>query len=70
MGETERKEKERAGWKRVKRFAIVCLVVLIIDGVAAIFLWEWDGIYYIIWGTWAVVGIYADYMKRKLDGRL
>lgn len=70
MGETERKEKERAGWKKVRNFAIVCLAVLIVDVIIAILFWEWDGVWYIIFGTFTAVWIYKRYLERKMDGRL
>lgn len=59
-----------SGNQRMKRFFIFAAVMVAIIAISCIFLWEWDGLLYIIWLALAAVGIYVYYLKRKLDGRL
>lgn len=56
--------------QRMKRFFIFAAVMVAIIAISCIFLWEWDGLLYIIWLALAAVGIYVYYLKRKPDGRL
>ena len=51
----------------MKTYFIIFTVAVILITLACIFLWEWDGIYYIIWGLWAVVAISARITRQRLD---
>ena len=51
----------------MKRFFIIFTIAVIVIVLSCIFLGEWDGLLYIIWETWAVVGIAAHIEKRRLQ---
>ena len=53
--------------EEMKRFLIIFTVAVIVIILSCIFLREWDGVYYIIWETWAVVGVAAKVEKDRLD---
>lgn len=55
--------------KHLKRFFILVAIVVIVDAVSCIFLWENDIIYYILWMSWAVVVIYSNIIETHISGR-
>lgn len=67
---------EEGKWRKkfwnpyTKRFFIISAAAVVVAALAGIFLWEWDGVYYIIFGAWTVAMSYGIYAKRKIDGRL
>ena len=54
----------------LKRFLILVAIVVVVDAVAFVLLWENDIIYYILWMSYAVIVIYKNILVKKIDEEL
>ena len=54
----------------LKRFLIRVAIVVVVDAVACVLLWENDIIYYILWMSYAVIVIYKNILVKKIDEEL
>ena len=54
----------------LKRFLILVAIVVVVDAVACVLLWENDIIYYILWMSYAVIVIYKNILVKKIDEEL
>lgn len=54
----------------LKRFLILVAIVVVVDAVACVLLWENDIIYYILWMSFAVIVIYKNILVKKIDEEL
>lgn len=54
----------------LKRFLILVAIVVVVDAVACVLLWENDIIYYILWMSYAVIVIYKNSLVKKIDEEL
>ncbi len=53
----------------MKGYLITAAIIVVVDIIACILLWdsESDALLYILWGSVAVVLIYAKLLKKKLE---
>ena len=51
----------------MKRYLIFTAVVAVLIALACLFLWNWDGLIYIIWQLYAADIIYAYIIRRRLE---
>lgn len=54
----------------LKRFLILVAIVVVVDAVICVLLWENDIIYYILWMSFAVIVIYKNILVKKIDEEL